>query len=140
MAAPLWPSLNAGLNAASGILVFAGWRCIRARRVTAHHYCMTAALIVSGLFFVSYLWYHARVGHVRFEGTGWIRPVYLAILVSHTVLAVVIVPLALRTAWLARSRRLSDHVALARWTLPLWLYVSVTGVIVYVMLYGITWR
>ena len=135
MDVPLWPSLNAGLNATSGILITTGWLFIRARRVAAHRRCMVAALYVSGLFFISYLLYHARVGHVRFGATGWIRSGYLLILISHTTLAIVTVPLALRTAWLARRQRFAEHRALAHWTLPIWLYVSVSGVVVYFMLY-----
>ena len=96
---------------------------------------MAAACAVSLVFLVSYLLYHARVGSVRFTGTGWTRPVYFTILISHTVLAVVIVPLVLRTVLLAWRERFAAHRGLARWTLPLWLYVSVTGVAVYGMLY-----
>ena len=129
------PHLNAALNATSAFLLTAGWRCIRARRIAAHRACMVAACATSTLFLVSYLIYHAHVGSVRFQRTGWMRPVYFTILLSHTTLAVAIVPLVARTLWLAAHGRFTRHAALARWTLPLWLYVSITGVIVYLMLY-----
>ena len=129
------PTLNAVLNATSAVLLVAGFLLIRAKRIAAHMVFMLAAFGVSVLFLASYLTYHAQVGTVRFAGTGWIRPVYFSILISHTILAVVIVPLVLRTLFLAGRRRFAEHVAMARWTLPLWLYVSVTGVVVYWMLY-----
>ena len=132
------PAWNATLNATSVCLLVAGYLCIRAKKMVPHIICMLAALGVSLVFLASYLVYHAHVGSVRFPGTGWIRPVYFAILTSHTVLAIVIVPLVLRTLVLAGRRRLAEHVALARWTLPLWLYVSVTGVVVYWMLYRVS--
>ena len=135
MASTAWPALNAGLNATSALLVTAGFACIRAHRVKAHRRCMTAACAVSLCFFVSYLLYHARVGSVPFRGAGWSRSVYVAILISHTVLAIVIAPLVMRTLWLAVRERIAQHRRLARWTLPLWLYVSVSGVVVYWMLY-----
>jgi uncharacterized membrane protein YozB (DUF420 family) len=134
------PAINATLNAASACLLVAGFVAIRSKRVGLHTLLMLGAMAVSTLFLVSYLIYHARVGSVPFPGTGWIRPVYFTLLISHTVLAVVIVPLALRTLWLAMRRRFDRHVAIARWTLPLWLYVSVTGVLVYWMLYRSPWR
>ena len=130
-----WPAVNASLNAASAALLLAGFAAIRLRRIGLHIASMLAACSVSLAFLASYLAYHARVGGVRFSGTGWARPVYLSILLSHTVLAIVIVPLAARTLVLAFQRRLEAHRALARWTLPLWLYVNVTGVVVYWMLY-----
>jgi len=133
------PALNATLNATSACLLLAGYLCIRSKRVTAHAGLMVAACAVSALFLASYLVYHVQVGSVRFPGTGWIRPVYFAILISHTILAIAIVPLILRTLALAAHRRFTEHVALARWTLPLWLYVSVTGVAVYWMLYHSPW-
>lgn len=129
------PALNAALNASSAALLVAGWGCIRARRTIAHAACMVSACVVSTAFLVSYLTYHAAVGSVRFLGTGWVRPVYVAVLGSHTVLAIVVVPLVARTLFLAARRRFAQHRAIARWTLPLWLYVSVTGVVVYWMLY-----
>ena len=100
---------------------------------------MVGALIVSGLFLVSYLIYHAQVGSVHFLGTGWIRPIYFIILISHTILAVVIVPLALRTVFLAARKRFTEHRAIARWTFPVWLYVSVSGIVVYYLLYQSRW-
>ena len=135
MTVAVLPHLNATLNATSAVLLLAGWACIRAKHVGAHRACMVGACGVTALFLTSYLIYHAQVGSVRFRGTGWIRPAYFAILISHTVLAIVIVPLALRTLHLAVRNRIEAHRAIARWTLPVWLYVSVTGVIVYGMLY-----
>ena len=135
MSALLWPSVNAALNASSAVLLVSGWRCILRRRVAAHRACMVAACVVSLAFFASYLTYHAQIGSKHFQGQGWIRPVYFAILISHTVLAVVIVPLVVRTLQLSLTNRIDQHRVMARRTLPLWLYVSVTGVIVYWMLY-----
>ena len=135
MAVPLWPLLNAALNATSAVLLIAGFASIRASRVAAHTALMLGAFGVSLLFVASYLVYHARVGTVHFTGTGWIRPVYFGILITHTILAVVIVPLALRALFLAGHKRFAEHKAIARVTLPLWLYVCVTGVVVYWMLY-----
>ena len=135
MSASILPALNAMLNATSACLLIVGLAAIRRKQVGVHTLLMLGALAVSAVFLVSYVLYHVRVGSVPFQGAGWIRPVYFSILISHTVLAVVIVPLALRTLWLAVRRRFDQHVALARWTLPLWLYVSVTGVFVYWMLY-----
>ncbi len=129
------PTLNATLNATCAVLLIAGYVCIRTHRMAAHAGFMVSAFVVSVLFLISYLTYHAQVGSVHFLGTGWIRPVYFSILISHTILAVVIVPLVLRTLFLASRRRFTEHRAIARWTLPLWLYVSVTGVVVYWMLY-----
>lgn len=131
----LWPAFNASLNATSAVLLLLGFANIRRGRPRAHAGCMLAAFGVSTVFLASYLAYHAQVGSVRFPGTGWVRPVYLAILLSHTVLAVVIVPLVARTLVLALQKRFDAHRALARWTLPLWFYVSVSGVVVYWMLY-----
>jgi uncharacterized membrane protein YozB (DUF420 family) len=130
-----WPAVNASLNAVCAVLLLAGWGGIRLRRIHWHVACMASALAVSAAFLVSYLLYHAHAGSVQFVGTGWMRPVYFTILLTHTVLAVAVVPLALRSAWLGRTRRFDAHVRLARWTLPIWLYVSVTGVVVYAMLY-----
>ena len=131
------PTLNATLNATSAALLLSGFLCIRAKKVSAHALCMVSAFAVSMLFLISYLIYHAHVGSVRFTRTGWVRPTYFTILITHTLLAVTIVPLALRTLFLAGRRRFMEHRAIARWTLPLWLYVSVTGVIVYWMLYRV---
>ena len=135
MTLSILPHLNAILNASSAVLLISGWRCILHRRIAAHRACMVAACVVSLAFFVSYLVYHAHVGSVRFQGQGWSRPVYFSILISHTILAVMIVPMVVRTLWLATHNHLEQHRAFARRTLPLWLYVSVTGVIVYLMLY-----
>jgi protein SCO1/2/putative membrane protein len=129
------PTLNALLNATSATLLFIGWRLIRAGRRDAHRKAMTAALVCSTLFLVSYLVYHAQVGSVRFSGTGTIRTAYFAVLLSHTLFAAAVAPLAVTVFLLARKGRFKTHRKLARWTLPLWLYVSVTGVVVYVMLY-----
>ena len=131
----IWPAFNASLNAASALLLTLGFVSIRRRRPRGHAALMLTACAVSLAFLVSYLAYHARVGSVRFAGAGWIRPVYFAVLLSHTVLAVAVVPLVARALVLAFQKRLDAHRALARWTLPLWLYVSVTGVVVYWMLY-----
>lgn len=130
-------ALNATLNGTSAVLLAAGYTAIRSGKVSVHKKFMVAAFFVSCAFLVSYLVYHYRVGHVPFQGQGWIRPVYFTLLTSHTVLAVVIVPLiliTLRRAWL---QRYDKHRIIARWTLPLWFYVSVTGVIVYFMVYQI---
>lgn len=129
------PALNALLNTASAVLLVTGYRLIRAGRREAHRRAMTAALLVSALFLTSYLIYHAQVGSVKFQKTGWIRPVYFSILISHTILAACVAPLALVTVWRAWRGRFDRHRRLARITLPLWLYVSVTGVVVYLMLY-----
>ena len=129
------PALNAGLNALSAVLLLTGWILVRRRRLTAHRRVMLAALASSTLFLISYLTYHAQVGSVRFQGQGALRTVYFAILISHTLLAVVIVPLVLITARHALKRRFDRHRRLARVTLPLWAYVSVTGVVIYWMLY-----
>ncbi len=131
----LLPTVNAVLNATSALLLVTGYLCIRRRNVVAHKACMVSALLVSTAFLVSYLTYHYQVGSVRFGGRGWVRAVYFSILVSHTILAVLILPLALVTLSRALAARFDKHVRIARWTLPLWLYVSVTGVVVYWMLY-----
>lgn len=130
-----WPALNAALNALSALLLTAGVIAIRRKRVATHTRLMLGACAVSAAFLMSYVCYHAIAGSTRFPGTGWLRRVYIGVLLSHTVLAVVIVPLAVRTLFLAARQRFVQHVAIARWTLPLWLYVSVTGVLVYWMLY-----
>jgi uncharacterized membrane protein YozB (DUF420 family)/cytochrome oxidase Cu insertion factor (SCO1/SenC/PrrC family) len=132
------PAVNAVLNASCFVLLLAGYLAIRARRVTLHIVCMLTALGLSALFLACYLYYHAVIldwKSVGFKGEGLIRPVYYAVLLSHMALAAVITPLALVTAYLGLRGRLGRHTALARWTLPLWLYVSVTGVLVYWMLY-----
>jgi uncharacterized membrane protein YozB (DUF420 family) len=129
------PALNALLNTTSAVLLAAGYRLIRQGRREGHRKAMTAALAVSALFLASYLVYHAQVGSVKFTKTGWVRPVYFTVLISHTVLAACVAPMALVTVWRAWKGRFERHRRLARITLPLWLYVSVTGVIVYLMLY-----
>jgi putative membrane protein len=131
----VWPTVNAALNATSAVLLLCGYRAIRRKAVAIHTRCMLAACTASVVFFVSYALYHLQVGATPFEHRGWVRPVYFAILISHTVLAVAIVPLVIRTVWLALHDRLAPHRRLARITLPLWLYVCVTGVVVYGMLY-----
>ena len=133
------PTLNAFLNATSAVLLVIGWRFIRARNIPAHRKTMTAAFTCSCVFLVSYLAYHAQVGSVKFPGRGAVRTVYLGILLTHTVLAVAVAPMALTTFILARRGRFQTHRRLARITLPLWMYVSVTGVVVYVMLYRMRW-
>ncbi len=129
------PALNATLNFTSGILIAIGVYFIRRKKIRAHRACMLSALSVSALFLTSYLVYHYQVGSVRFAQEGWIRTLYLSILFSHIVLAVVIVPMVLRTIYLAFKERFDKHMGIARWTFPIWMYVSVTGVVVYVMLY-----
>lgn len=131
------PTLNAFLNATSAVLLATGWVLVKRRRLETHRRVMTAAFVTSALFLVSYLVYHARVGSVRYLGTGAARTAYFAILATHTVLAAVVAPLAIAVFVLARRNRLATHRRLARFTLPLWLYVSITGVVVYVMLYVI---
>ena len=131
------PTLNAILNATSGVLITIGFFLIRRGRIAAHRACMIGAVISSSLFLISYLVYHIgfKAGVSRFTGTGWIRPVYFGILISHTILAITIVPLIAVTLTRALRGRFILHRRIARWTFPMWLYVSVTGVIVYLMLY-----
>jgi uncharacterized membrane protein YozB (DUF420 family) len=132
---PYLPHLNAFLNGTSAVLLCIGYSFIRARNVIAHRTCQIAALIVSSLFLVSYLVYHYHHGTTRFLGSGFVRPLYFTILTTHTILAVAIVPLILLTFYRALRGDFVRHRRIARVTLPLWLYVSVTGVIVYLMLY-----
>jgi uncharacterized membrane protein YozB (DUF420 family) len=129
------PALNASLNALSFILLVTGYVFIRRKQWRRHRVCMIAAVIVSALFLTSYVIYHAQVGSVPFRGTGWIRTVYFAVLIPHVILAAAIVPPILITVSRGLSAKYDKHRRIARWTLPLWLYVSVTGVIVYLMLY-----
>jgi len=129
------PAVNAALNATSALLLATGYLCIRRKKITAHKVCMLSAFGTSTLFLISYLTYHYHVGSIRFAGRGGIRMLYFAILTSHTILAAAIPPLALITVYRALRGRFDRHVRIARWTLPIWLYVSVTGVIVYFMLY-----
>jgi uncharacterized membrane protein YozB (DUF420 family) len=131
------PHLNACLNASSAVLLFAGYSFIRKGNVAAHRACQISALIVSGLFLASYLTYHYYHGTTRFQGTGLSRPIYFTVLTSHTILAVVIVPLIAITFSRAIKMDFARHRRIARVTLPLWFYVSITGVIVYLMLYQI---
>ena len=129
------PAVNASLNATSTLFLVIGWLFIRRRDMRRHRFCMWTAFAASGLFLASYLVYHANVGSVPYGGDGVLRIVYFAILITHVVLAAVILPLALVTLSRALSRRFDRHRAIARWTLPIWLYVSVTGVVIYLMLY-----
>ena len=131
-----FPTLDADLNATTAVLLTAGFAAIRARRSALHRACMLAAFATSLAFLACYLWYHAHVGSKHFPGTGAGRLCYFAILFSHTVLATAVVPLALVTLARGLRGRHPQHERLARWTLPIWLYVSVTGVVVYWMLYG----
>jgi uncharacterized membrane protein YozB (DUF420 family) len=133
------PTLNAGLNSLAAVLLVLGWRLILARKVAAHRAVMLAAFACSILFLISYLYYHSQVGSVRFPGTGAARTLYLTILLTHTVLAALVPFLAVATLWRAFQERFDRHRRLARWTLPIWLYVSVTGVVVYWMLYRMSW-
>ena len=134
---PYLPHLNACLNASSAIILVAGYSFIRAGRVAAHRTCQISALVVSSVFLASYLTYHFYHGTTRFQGTGLSRPVYFTILTSHTILAVAIVPLIAITFYRAARLDFVRHRKIARITLPLWFYVSITGVIVYLMLYQI---
>jgi len=129
------PAVNAALNATSTILLVAGWSFIRRRDIRRHRACMLAAFATSALFLTSYLVYHANVGSVPFSGQGLVRTVYFTILITHVILAATILPLALVTLSRALAQRFDRHRAIARWTFPIWLYVSVTGVVIYVMLY-----
>jgi uncharacterized membrane protein YozB (DUF420 family) len=129
------PTVNAALNATAAVLLMVGYVFIRRGRIAQHRVCMIAAFVVSTLFLISYLTYHAQAGSKRFAGAGTIRTVYLSILLTHTVLAAAVPFLAIITLWRALAARFDRHVRIARWTLPIWLYVSVTGVIVYLMLY-----
>lgn len=129
------PAVNAVLNATSACLLAIGYLCIKRKKITAHKVCMLSAVGTSTLFLISYLTYHYHVGSIRFAGLGGIRMLYFAILTSHTILAAAIPPLALITVSRALRGRFDRHVRIARWTLPIWFYVSVTGVIVYWMLY-----
>ena len=131
----LHPTVNAALNAASAVFLVVAYRAIRRMDISRHRRWMLTAAGTSAVFLASYLVYHARVGSVRFLGTGPARTVYFAVLLSHTVLAVLVLPLVLRTLYLGLKRRDDPHRKIAKWTFPIWLYVSLTGVVVYVMLY-----
>ena len=129
------PTLNAILNGIAATLLATGWVLIKRGRIAQHRACMLAAFGTSALFLVSYVIYHANVGSRPFGGQGPIRVVYFAILISHVVLAAAILPLSIVTLRRGLAARYDRHVRIARWTLPIWLYVSVTGVVVYLMLY-----
>jgi putative membrane protein len=129
------PVLNAMLNGASAVLLTSGWLAIRRRRIALHRAAMLGAFCLSALFLISYVVYHALAGSRPFAGQGWIRPVYFVVLISHVVLAAAMVPFVLTTLYRALGADFARHARLARATLPVWLYVSVTGVVVYVLLY-----
>ncbi len=131
------PTLNALLNATSAVLLTLGYYFIRHKKIQAHRISMLTSFGVSILFLTSYLYYHAHAGTTHFTGHGWIRPVYFSILLSHTILAAAIIPLAIITLSRALRKRFDRHKKIARWTLPIWMYISVTGVIIYLMLYRI---
>ena len=133
------PAINASLNAISGVLLLIGYALIRARRVTLHRKFMIAAFAASSLFLVCYIVYHAQVGSVRFTRQGFVRPLYFTILITHVTLAAVVLPMAIITLRRGLSAKYQLHRRIARWTFPVWLYVSVTGVLVYVLLYQPTW-
>src|SRR5262245_56866521 len=127
------PTLNACLNATSGILVLSGFIFIRKHNIVAHKRCMLGAVTASSLFLISYVFYHYHVGGTRFAGVGWVRPLYFVVLLSHTILAIVLVPFVVTSLRRALKGSFDRHKAVARWTFPMWLYVSVTGVFVYLM-------
>jgi uncharacterized membrane protein YozB (DUF420 family) len=131
----LLPTINATLNATAAVLLTWGYTLIRRKQVQTHRKVMTTAFITSCLFLICYLIYHAQVGSVHFSKTGFIRTVYFTILITHTTLAAAVPVLAVITLRRARAGNFARHRAIARWTLPIWLYVSVTGVVVYFMLY-----
>jgi putative membrane protein len=131
------PATNAALNAVAAVLLVRGYFCIRNGKIAYHRACMVSAFVVSSVFLVGYLYYHFHAGLVRFSGQGLVRPVYFALLTSHTILAVATPVLAIITITLALRKKFQAHRRIARWTLPIWLYVSVTGVIVYYMVYVI---
>ena len=133
------PAINATLNAISGVLLFIGYLFIRARKITQHRRCMIAAFVTSSLFLICYVVYHAQVGSVRFTRQGFVRSLYFSVLITHVTLAAVVLPLAIVTLSRGLKARYPQHRRIARWTLPIWLYVSVTGVLVYVLLYQPTW-
>ncbi len=133
------PAVNATLNGLSGILLATGYVLIRMRRIELHRKVMISAFITSSLFLVCYLVYHAQVGSVRFVRQGFVRPLYFTILITHVTLAATVVPLAIITLTRGLKGRFTQHRRIARWTFPIWMYVSVTGVLVYVLLYQPTW-
>jgi uncharacterized membrane protein YozB (DUF420 family) len=129
------PHLNAALNALAGVLLLCGFYCIRTKRIAAHRRWMIAAFVTSALFLTSYVIYHAQVGSRPYPGTGVMRTIYFAILIPHVILAAAVLPLAILTLGRGLVRDDARHRRIARWTLPIWLFVSVTGVVVYLMLY-----
>ncbi len=131
----IFPVINASLNGLAAVLLLAGRRFIAQQRREAHRNTMIAAFVTSSLFLISYLYYHAHVGSVAFQGHGLVRPIYFTLLISHMILAIVLVPMVLLSLRRGLAARYAAHRAIARWTYPIWLYVSVTGVIVYLMLY-----
>jgi len=133
------PAINAALNGISAVLLVIAWILILNRRIDAHRRVMLAAFSTSSLFLICYVVYHAQVGSVRFTRQGLVRPLYFAILITHVTLAAAVLPLAIVTLSRGLKARYDRHRAIARWTLPIWLYVSVTGVLVYVLLYQPTW-
>jgi putative membrane protein len=133
------PAVNASLNALSGVLLLCGYTLIRLRRIELHRRFMIAAFAASSLFLICYVVYHAQVGSVRFTRQGFVRPLYFTILITHVALAFTVVPLAIVTLSRGLKARYPQHRRIARWTFPIWLYVSVTGVLVYVLLYQPTW-
>jgi putative membrane protein len=133
------PAVNATLNAVAGVLLCIAYVLIRQRRIDAHRRTMIAAFATSSLFLICYIAYHAQVGSVRFTRQGFVRPLYFTILITHVTLAATVLPLAIITLSRGLKARFAQHRAIARWTLPIWLYVSVTGVLVYVLLYQPTW-
>ena len=133
------PAVNASLNALSGVLLLVGYILIRARRIAAHRAVMITAFATSSLFLICYLVYHAQVGSVPFPRHGFVRPLYFTILITHVILAATVPPLAIVTMTRGLKGRYPQHRKIARWTFPIWMYVSVTGVLVYVLLYQPTW-
>jgi len=133
------PAVNASLNALSGVLLLCGYTMIRLRRIALHRAFMIAAFTASSLFLISYVVYHAQVGSVPFTRQGFVRPLYFTILITHVALAFTLLPLAIVTLSRGLKARYPQHRRIARWTFPVWLYVSVTGVLVYVLLYQPTW-
>jgi uncharacterized membrane protein YozB (DUF420 family) len=130
-----FPAINATLNGTSAVLILTGRGLIKRGRIAAHRACMIAAVAASSLFLVCYVYYHAHAGVIHFQGQGLVRPIYFSILITHMILAAVIVPLVIITLARAWRGRFDRHRAIARWTYPAWLYVSVTGVVIYVLLY-----
>jgi uncharacterized membrane protein YozB (DUF420 family) len=133
------PAVNATLNALSGVLLLVAYVLIRNRRIDRHRQVMLAAFVTSSLFLVCYVVYHAQVGSVRFTRQGFVRPLYFTILITHVTLAAAVLPLAIITLSRGLQKRFVEHRRIARWTFPIWMYVSVTGVLVYVLLYQPTW-